>query len=171
MQELEKSDRQGSAIKNTTQFSTIIIAIIFLGETISTISWFGILFIFGGLYLTAYEQWKKNGFSLKDNAWTGIFLACFASLAFGTGFAIRKFGMMEIMILFLGALIGGYVAFIAYNITLLVKKQLKETVTSQIKKLNVYYVIAGVLTCIGVLSFFYFSFLYSGFLYSTNRSH
>ncbi|MDG5787136.1 DMT family transporter [Evansella sp. AB-P1] len=149
---------RAAAIKNTNPVITIFIAILFLGERVGWYSWFGIAFILFGLFLTAYEQWKENGFSYKDNAWVGIFLATFASVSFGTGFAIRKLGMMEIHDPFLGALIGGYVAFIAYNITLLVKKRLKDTVTTQFKQLNIFYLLAGVATCFGVLSFFISAF-------------
>lgn len=149
---------RAAAIKNTNPIFTIIIAIIFLDERISSFSWIGIAFILVGLYLTAYEQWKKNGFSIKDHTWTGIFLACFASLAFGTGFAIRKLGMIENHDPFLGALIGGYVAFLAYNITLVARKELKGTIQSQLKHVNLFYLFAGVATCFGVLSFFISAF-------------
>ncbi|MDQ0339361.1 drug/metabolite transporter (DMT)-like permease [Caldalkalibacillus uzonensis] len=145
---------RAAAIKNSSPIFTILFALLFLKESITWLNALGILFILTGLWLTGYEQWRKNGFSIKGQIWIGMAFAVLAAFSFGTGFAIRKMGMEQVPDPFLGALIGAIVALKAYCIFLAAKRRLLLTVKLQFQQFNLYYLLAGFATCLGSLTFF-----------------
>lgn len=146
---------RSAAIKNAAPIFTIIIAMLFLNETLSLLTGLGIFFIFGGLFLVAYEQWQKNGsIKSKDQAWIGLLFAGLAAFLFGTGQAVRKLGLTEMADPILGAWLGTIAALIVYTLMLLYKQKLKSTIHEQVKNFNLYYLLAGFSTSFGILSFF-----------------
>jgi drug/metabolite transporter (DMT)-like permease len=145
---------RAAAIKNTSPVFTILFAVLFINETISWLNGLGILFVLSGLFLTGYEQWKKNGFSVKDNMWVGILFGGFGSICFGIGFAVRKMGLQEIPDPVLGSLIGALVALISFSTFLGVKGQLMPSISSQFKEFNLFYILGGFATSFGSLTFF-----------------
>jgi drug/metabolite transporter (DMT)-like permease len=146
---------RSAALKNAAPIFTIMIAVLFLDESISLLSGVGILFILIGLFLLAYEQWKKNGSTKKkDQAWIGLLFSGLAAFFFGTGQAVRKIGLLEMPDPVLGAWIGTIVALVAYSFILLVKRQLVSTIMDQIKNFNTHYLFAGLATSFGLLAFF-----------------
>lgn len=146
---------RAAAIKNAAPIFTIIFAMLFLNETLSLLTGLGIFLIFGGLFLVAYEQWKKNGsIKSKDQAWIGLLFAGLAAFLFGTGQAVRKMGLTEMADPILGAWIGIIAALIGYTFMLLYKQKLKSTIHEQVNNFNIYYLLAGFSTSFGILSFF-----------------
>jgi drug/metabolite transporter (DMT)-like permease len=146
---------RAAAIKNATPIFTIIFAMLFLNETLSLLTGLGIFLIFGGLFLVAYEQWKKNGsIKSKEQAWIGLLFAGLAAFLFGTEQAVRKLGLTEMVDPILGAWIGIIAALIGYTFMLLYKQKLKSTIQEQVNNFNIYYLLAGFSTSFGILSFF-----------------
>jgi drug/metabolite transporter (DMT)-like permease len=146
---------RSAALKNAAPIFTIVIAVLFLDESISLLSGIGIFFILFGLFLLAYEQWKKNGSAKqKDQVWMGLLFAGLAAFLFGTGQAVRKIGLLAMPDPILGAWIGTIVALLAYTFILLAKRQLTLTIVDQVKNFNIHYLFAGFATSFGILTFF-----------------
>jgi uncharacterized membrane protein len=142
------------AIKNTAPIFSIIIAIAFLGESISIWSGIGMLLIILGLSLVVREQWKINGSSIREKGMIGIIFASLAALCFGTGQAARKIGILEVPDPVLGAWLGTIIALIGYCIILVFKKKFISTISGQFNDLNVYYIFAGISTTLGLILFY-----------------
>lgn len=146
---------RAAAIKNAAPIFTILAAVLFLGETISILSGVGIFIVMTGLFFLAYDQWKQNGKKTGNTFKYGLILAGLSAFFFGTGQAARKFGLLEMADPVLGAWIGAVIALIGFSGSLLYKRQFRETVTSQITKVNKYYILAGVCSSFAVLFFFF----------------
>ncbi len=146
---------KSAAIKNSAPIFTILIAVLFLGERIPLQAGLGIILILGGLFLMAYMQWKRNGMvNQDDKVWLGLVFAALSAFSFGTGQAIRKLGLEMMPDPVFGAWLGTIVALSGYSLNLARKRELKTSVKQQFRPFNVYFLLAGVCTTGGVLSFF-----------------
>lgn len=145
---------RAAAMKNAAPIFSILAAILFLNERLSLLSSIGILLVIIGLYFLARDQWKQNGSSKGKEAGVGFLLAGLSAFLYGIGQVARKMGLLEMADPVLGAWVGSIFALLAYVITLAFKGQLKQTFTTQVRKINKFYFLAGMSIGFGLLSFF-----------------
>jgi len=140
-------------IKNSAPVVTILIAVLFLGESLTIWSGLGMLIILLGLFFFIREQWFSPGTQQKGG-WTGFLLAGISAFCFGMGQAFRKIGVRYLPDPVLGSLIGTCVALLLYGCIAVFREQIRTSLVEQIRKINLYYILSSITICLGLLSFF-----------------
>lgn len=145
------------AIKNGAPFFTVLSASIFLGETLSLVSWFACILIMLGIYYLIFQQLRAERVQSQqrtNHSKYGYLLALFAAFFFGTGDTIRKLGMEEINDPILGVFIGVSVSTFCMFLLQLKGGAFKTGMGEIRAAFNKYYIIAGILSSVAMLSFF-----------------
>ncbi|WP_217586395.1 DMT family transporter [Lentibacillus saliphilus] len=150
---------KASAIRNTTPIFTAIFALLFLGEVISFWPGIGMMLILWAILFEGYRSFhydRHAGLRHEGNSSYGLGfgLALISAFIFGVGQGFRKLGLLETDDAFLGAWIGSITSLLFVIILQSRRQSVKTVIDQSIRIFNRYYVIAGVLTSLGPLSFF-----------------
>lgn len=171
---------RGSAIKNSAPVFTVVFAVMLLGESLSWQSVWGIGFVLLGLLVQGWYMIRHSEPEIKPttvlaeqqtnrqdtNLATkqevqpnsliryGYIMALITALAFGVGQGVRKIGVDLMPDPFFGAFVS---AVVAVTMTILLewrKGVLLEKLLEQKNNLNWYFILGGIFTSIGMVSFF-----------------
>lgn len=147
---------RGAAIKNSNPIFTVLFAVVLLGETLSFAPSVGILFVFAGLAIQGYSMFRqtKDGDRSRRGEKFGYGIALVSAVSFGIGQGFRKLGLEQIADPFFGAFVSTVVALSMSLLLEMRRGPLGKQVAEHFKKLNIYYVGAGIMTGIAMLSFF-----------------
>lgn len=156
---------RAAAIKNAAPLFTILIAVSLIGERITYGAALGMVVILAALAFQAKHDFSRSEMLDGRNKYWGFFLALASAAAFGIGQASRKEGVIHYADPVFGSLIGSAFALIVFVIMELVQKRFHETVTNNFRRINVHFILAGVLTGIAQVSFFSFADVYPRLLY------
>jgi uncharacterized membrane protein len=142
-------------ILNSWSLFSVMMALIFLNETINFLAGTGVLGVITGLVLLGYETGKKKkGIMSSKYQYRYLFYPVTASIFFGISTFIRKLGLNTLSSPILGATITSGTSWCILAIFLTRSGNVKRL--SQIKRQSfTYFVMAGGATCIAWLSFFY----------------
>jgi drug/metabolite transporter (DMT)-like permease len=145
---------RAAALKNAAPVFTIIMAVLFLDETISLLAGIGILVILIFLFLQARLDFRRAKAHSEQKDRSGFMLALAAAICFGIGQGLRKLGIMYEADAVFGSLIGSVFALLVFILMEIGRKQLKLTLARNFKKINLYFVAAGIVTGLAQVSFF-----------------
>ena len=138
-----------SAVSNTRPLFTVVIAVIWLGESVQPLLVVGILMLVAGVVILAFS---KGGDVRGWHAWQ-LWIPLGAAAAFAVGNIIRRFGLTSTDIPVLEALVIDQTAgFIMLGVYALARKR-REVLLAP-PKTYLFYAIAGILGTIGYLSLF-----------------
>jgi drug/metabolite transporter (DMT)-like permease len=155
---------RAAALKNAAPVFTIVMAVLFLGETISLLAGVGILVILTFLFLQARSDFRSERDHSDQGDKSGFMLALAAAICFGIGQGLRKLGIMYDSDAVLGSLIGSVFALSVFILMEIGRKQLKLTLARNFRSINLYFIAAGIVTGLAQVSFF-ISLLYINVAY------
>lgn len=155
---------------------TVLIGVFILGETLSVSDLAGILITLGGLWFVSRQPASKdqvfpvecravgsrtegqvlpgNRVSRKKLFW-GIALGVLSGLFFSTGNVFRKVGMNIVNAPVEGTAIGSLAAIAVFAVFLLANRKLNRSEWARLLPAAKYYAVAGLLSSIGIFSFFF----------------
>lgn len=142
-------------IVNAESLFSVLMALIFLKEPINMIISTGILSVVAGLVLLSYESGQKNKRNIsKKIRCRYLFYPITASIFYGVSIFLRKLGLNIVSSPILGATLTSGTSWCVITIFLFTSGSVKGLF--QVKKQSfIYFVIAGITTCIGWLSLFH----------------
>lgn len=139
------------ALKNTSPVFVLVFAILILNESYGVWPWLGLLLIFAGLGLQGLQLFTQSESKMNQ---LGLLFSILAAIGFGIGQGFRKQAMLLFADPFAGAFIGATVALLIFSISEAMKGKFVEVVKTNFQSLNKYYICAGVMTSMAVLTFF-----------------
>lgn len=149
---------RGSAIKNSSPIFTLLVAFLFLHESMSTSALIGVIIVIIGILLQGLAMFRETaGTPNSGSALQGYFFAIASATLFGVGLAVRSPGMEEIPDPYFGALMSAVVTlFFATGEEIYTNgpKAFPSFIKNCFKLENRWYYVAGVCTSMGVGSFF-----------------
>lgn len=140
------------AIKNSQPIFTLFFAIFLLNEAFGVWPWVGMSLIFGGLLVQGVQFFHARGDDTLNRL--GLLFSVLSALFFGVGQVVRKQAMSSFADPFAGAFIGALIALCSFVIVSGYRRKLLSIIKTNLVPLNRYYVWAGVMSSLAVLSFF-----------------
>jgi DME family drug/metabolite transporter len=144
------------AVKNASPIITVLMAIIWIQEEVALLPSFGMLLIFGGLFVMILKEWRKSGMDLEGKTlrW-GIFFALLATLGFGLGQGFRKLGMLYMNEAIVGSWLGVAASLICIVLMNLWKERGKQIVRlCNPQNWNKHFLVAGISSSFALIFFF-----------------
>lgn len=155
---------RASAIRNSTPLFTVLFAVVILNETITLLPGIGMILLIGGMLMAGYTFMRdqmRGKISIENHEldqkqlWSGYFLALASSFIFGIGQGLRKQGLLLMDDVFFGAWVGAVASLIFITLYQWGRGELATTVRGMKNDFNRHFFIAGTLTSIGPLCFFF----------------
>lgn len=149
---------KASAIRNSTPIFTTIFALIFLKEEITLLPGIGMVLLLAGVLNEGFRlnriEASKHQRDPKRYSYMGFGLAVFSALIFGVGQGIRKQGLIEMNDAFFGVWVGTLASLVFVICYQSIRGEFITNIKKNVRVINPYYLISGVLTSIGPLFFF-----------------
>ena len=145
---------RAAAIKNSAPVFTVFAAVIFLQERISLWGGIGMAVISAALIWQARHDFVRTRHLATGQNSLGLLVSFLSAIAFGVGQVFRKQGIIHYSDPILGALIGSTFALFAFVLFKLFRGNLKESIVSNVKNINIHFILGGAFTAFAQICFF-----------------
>lgn len=166
---------RAGAIKNAAPLVTVAVGVLVLSEPLSPLATVGIVLGCAGILLVIYEAYTKAPSteapveggnlpgatkcespkaSVGSRAIFGILLSALAAIFYGLGQAIRVPGFQYVPDPFFGAAIAIWTGLVSYLVMISVQGNLQKVILADLRRFNIYFLLAGIASTVGQLSFF-----------------
>lgn len=145
------------AVKNAAPVVTVLVAVFFMGESLTWTDGIALLAIGTGIYFIFYQQLKQEKPIQPLNPANpkfGLILAILSAFSFGIADPLRKAGIESFNDPIAATFIGVVVSFFSMTAVTLYKGEWRSNSAEFRSAFNRYYVIAGFLSSFAILSFF-----------------